>query len=125
MEKLNAVLDWRDLAGPTNSEKAKESAPSRYFRDYNFSIRALFGTDSTHNAVHGSDSIISAEREITLLFGPMAARLNSMISLPGSAVVSRSPSGDALNKEAETPAEAAVAPGPDSAQEAKPATPAA
>jgi hypothetical protein len=32
------------------------------------SIRALFGTDGLHNAVHGSDCLISAEREIGLLF---------------------------------------------------------
>ena len=64
------------------------------------SIRALYGTDATKNAVHGSDSIISSEREITFLFGPMAARFKPLISLPGSAAVSRSPSGDALNKEA-------------------------
>ena len=29
LEKLNAVLDWRDFAGPTNSEMAKKIAPSR------------------------------------------------------------------------------------------------
>ena len=60
------------------------------------SIRALFGTDGTKNAVHGSDSIVSAEREITLLFGEQAARLSQFISLPGSKVVSRAGSTDAL-----------------------------
>ncbi len=89
------------------------------------SIRALFGTDATRNAVHGSDSIISAEREITLLFGPMAARFKSMISLPGSAAVSRSPSGDSLNKEAGGTDAQPANPGPDGVQEAKPATSAA
>lgn len=33
------------------------------------SVRALFGTDGSKNATHGSDSVQSAEREIQLLFG--------------------------------------------------------
>lgn len=33
-----------------------------------YSIRALFGTDGSHNATHGSDSPVSAEREIALIF---------------------------------------------------------
>ena len=40
---------------------AKEEAPH--------SLRALFGTDGTQNAVHGSDSSLSAERELELFFG--------------------------------------------------------
>lgn len=32
------------------------------------SIRNLFGQDSNHNAIHGSDSTESARREISLLF---------------------------------------------------------
>jgi hypothetical protein len=61
LEKENAVGAWRELAGPTNSVKAKEIAPN--------SIRALFGTDGSQNAVHGSDSPISSEREIQIIFG--------------------------------------------------------
>lgn len=61
---------------------------------------------------------------MTLLFGPMAARMTSFISLPGSAIVSRSGSAEALNK-LETDKEAQpAAPGPAATQEAKPATPA-
>lgn len=33
-----------------------------------YSIRALFGTDGSHNATHGSDSQASAKREIALIF---------------------------------------------------------
>ena len=44
----SAVDKWRQLIGPTNTLKAKEEAPH--------SLRALFGTDGTKNAVHGSDS---------------------------------------------------------------------
>lgn len=32
------------------------------------SIRALYGTDGSHNAAHGSDSVENAQREIALLF---------------------------------------------------------
>lgn len=30
LEKDNAIKAWRDLAGPTNTEKARELAPNRY-----------------------------------------------------------------------------------------------
>ncbi len=58
----SAVEKWRALIGPTNSLTARTSAPN--------SIRALFGTDGSKNAVHGSDSGISAAREIEFVFGP-------------------------------------------------------
>ncbi|KAJ3051896.1 thioredoxin domain-containing protein 6 [Rhizophlyctis rosea] len=61
LEKDNAILEWRQVAGPTNSEKAREEAPN--------SIRALYGTNGSQNAVHGSDSPASAERELKLIFG--------------------------------------------------------
>lgn len=57
-----AVEKWRALIGPTNTLAAKGSAPN--------SIRALFGTDATKNAVHGSDSSVSAARELNYVFGP-------------------------------------------------------
>jgi len=58
----DAIKSWRELIGPTNSEKARKEAPK--------SIRALYGTDGTKNAVHGSDSIENANRELDLFFGP-------------------------------------------------------
>ncbi|KAL9553745.1 hypothetical protein MBANPS3_003141 [Mucor bainieri] len=61
LEKQDAVQAWRHLMGPTNSNKARDVEPN--------SIRALFGTDGSHNAAHGSDSQASAEREIALIFG--------------------------------------------------------
>ncbi|KAJ1560341.1 Thioredoxin domain-containing protein 3, partial [Cladochytrium tenue] len=61
LEKEGAVAAWRALAGPTNSVKARETAPE--------SVRAQFGTDGSHNAVHGSDSSASAAREIAVVFG--------------------------------------------------------
>eukprot|EP00490_Sorites_sp_Unknown_P030311 CAMPEP_0114657082 /NCGR_PEP_ID=MMETSP0191-20121206/13323_1 /TAXON_ID=126664 /ORGANISM="Sorites sp." /LENGTH=71 /DNA_ID=CAMNT_0001875611 /DNA_START=334 /DNA_END=549 /DNA_ORIENTATION=+ len=61
LEKDNAINEWRQLMGPTNAEKAKETDPT--------SIRAKFGTNIEQNAVHGSDSAKSAKREIDLIFG--------------------------------------------------------
>lgn len=48
----DAVSNWRKLIGPTDSIKAKKEAPN--------TLRALFGTDGTKNACHGSDSAASA-----------------------------------------------------------------
>jgi len=56
----NAVQNWRDLIGPTNSKKARETQKD--------SIRAKYGADEQCNAVHGSDSPSSAEREIRFFF---------------------------------------------------------
>ena len=62
LERPNAILAWRAMLGPTNTEKAKEEAPG--------SLRALFGTDGTKNAAHGSDSPESAARELGIMFPP-------------------------------------------------------
>lgn len=48
-------------AGPTDSNAARQQAPS--------SIRALFGTDGTCNAAHGSDSLQNAATELAFFFG--------------------------------------------------------
>lgn len=50
----DAVQKWRKLIGPTNSFKAKEEDPK--------SLRALYGSDETRNAVHGAASPSDAER---------------------------------------------------------------
>ena len=46
---------WREAIGPTNTLTAKAEAPQ--------SLRSLFGTDGTKNAVHGSDTLGSYKRE--------------------------------------------------------------
>ena len=46
--------------GATNPENAKRESPK--------SLRASYGTSITKNAVHGSDSIDSAERELGFFF---------------------------------------------------------
>ncbi len=57
----DAVNRWRNMMGPTDSQKAKEQGPHL--------LRARFGSDGTRNAVHGSDSAASAQREISFFFG--------------------------------------------------------
>ena len=59
----DAVEKWHNLIGPTNSLTARASAPN--------TIRALFGTDSMRNAVHGSSSTHDALREIEFVFEPL------------------------------------------------------
>ncbi len=55
--KENAVEDFRKLIGATDPAKAAEGT-----------IRKLFATSKSHNAVHGSDSDASAERESAFFF---------------------------------------------------------
>lgn len=60
LEHDNAVVKWRSLIGPTDPERAQREQPN--------SIRAMFGSNTTQNCVHGSDSLVTAEREIRILF---------------------------------------------------------
>ena len=62
LEKPGAIKSWREMMGPTNADKARETAPK--------SLRALYGAvnNSTKNATHGSDSFISASREAKFWF---------------------------------------------------------
>lgn len=61
MTGCNVVKKWREILGPTNSVEAR--------RDFPNSIRAQFGTNSTRNACHSSDSPEEAKREMELCFG--------------------------------------------------------
>ncbi|ONK66077.1 uncharacterized protein A4U43_C06F3920 [Asparagus officinalis] len=70
LEKLNAIFDWRNLIGPTDSRKAKVSHQN--------SIRAICGLDSERNCVHGSDSPQSAAREISFFFGEISGDAGSI-----------------------------------------------
>ena len=58
LEKDNAIADFRTFIGATDPKKA---APN--------TVRKKFGTDISHNAIHGSDAPESAAREIGLIFG--------------------------------------------------------
>lgn len=55
----NAVIKHRDLMGATNPKEAAVGT-----------IRADFADSIDANAVHGSDSVASAEREIAYFFEP-------------------------------------------------------
>ena len=57
----DAITKWRQIIGPTNKEVALETAPE--------SLRALYARSTTENLCHGSDSVESAVRELTLVFG--------------------------------------------------------
>jgi len=57
LEKINAIEAWRELMGTTDPKDAKEGT-----------LRKQFGTDLGRNAVHGSDSQKSAQREIPFFF---------------------------------------------------------
>ena len=60
LAKPDAIQEWRDIMGPTNAIRAKQEAPQ--------SLRAKYGHDQTRNGLHGSDSYLSAEREIKFIF---------------------------------------------------------
>ncbi len=57
LEKKNAVADWRTLIGSTDPAQANVGT-----------IRKMFADSKSANAVHGSDSDKSAERELRLFF---------------------------------------------------------
>ncbi|PAA85954.1 hypothetical protein BOX15_Mlig014025g2 [Macrostomum lignano] len=60
LAKDQAISSWRELIGPTNSLIAKQTHPD--------CLRAKYGTDDQQNALHGSDSFTTAEKEIRFFF---------------------------------------------------------
>ncbi|SFE90972.1 nucleoside-diphosphate kinase [Thermophagus xiamenensis] len=60
LEKENAVQDFRKLIGATDPKEAAEGT-----------IRKMFAKDKGHNAIHGSDSDASAEREARFFFNEL------------------------------------------------------
>jgi len=58
--KDKGISYWRELIGPTNTIKARQTHPE--------CLRALYGTDDQRNALHGSDSFTSAQREVRFFF---------------------------------------------------------
>ena len=57
LKRKDACLYLREIMGATDPKQAKPST-----------IRALFGESVEKNAIHGSDSLISARREMALFF---------------------------------------------------------
>ncbi|MBN3297348.1 nucleoside diphosphate kinase homolog 5 [Amia ocellicauda] len=60
LAREQAIAHWKSLIGPANSTKARETHPE--------SLRAIYGTSDLRNAVHGSESFSTAEREIQFMF---------------------------------------------------------
>lgn len=57
LEKENAVADFRTLIGSTDPLQAAAGT-----------IRQLFGVSISENAIHGSDSVDNAKKEIAFFF---------------------------------------------------------
>ena len=57
LERENAVLEWREVMGATNPEKADAGT-----------IRKLFGASIERNASHGSDASETARAELAFFF---------------------------------------------------------
>ncbi len=68
---------WRELIGPFDPEEARNVYP--------MSIRALFGTSKVRNAVHGSDTVDAATRELQIAF-PNMVNLSRRSSMQGSSL---------------------------------------
>ena len=58
--KKNAIKEWLSLIGPEEVEIAQKNSPN--------SLRAIFGSNSLKNAVHGSLTSSDAKRESSLIF---------------------------------------------------------
>ena len=56
LESQNAVAYYREVMGETNPENAEDDT-----------IRKLYGSNIQCNAVHGSDSLENADKEISFL----------------------------------------------------------
>lgn len=56
----NAIINWRNIMGPTKVYKGIYSHPK--------CIRSLFGISDTRNVCHGADSELAVKREIELFF---------------------------------------------------------
>ncbi|XP_068186203.1 thioredoxin domain-containing protein 6 isoform X2 [Antennarius striatus] len=56
----NVVPAWREFIGPADMEEAKREKPE--------SLRAQYGTQTLFNAIHGSENIDQASRELAFFF---------------------------------------------------------
>ncbi|AWP19956.1 hypothetical protein SMAX5B_008208 [Scophthalmus maximus] len=65
LAREDGIRHWRELMGPTKVFRARYSSPA--------SIRAQFGLTDTRNTTHGSDSVESAQREISFFFPDFCA----------------------------------------------------
>ncbi|KAJ2501099.1 hypothetical protein GGH96_002230 [Coemansia sp. RSA 1972] len=72
----DAVRGWRMMIGPSDADTARQQVPQ--------SIRAMLGAGGRQNAVHGSDSVEAAHREIGLFFFP---RIQPELDEPAASAV--------------------------------------
>ena len=56
----HAITRWHEVIGPEDSEEARAKAPS--------SLRACYGKDRVHNALHGSADQEAAQKELDFFF---------------------------------------------------------
>lgn len=74
LERAGAVAAWQELMGPADPAAAVAADEAAHpLDDSGWCLRALFGTDATRNAVHGSDTPADAEREARFFFPPPGA----------------------------------------------------
>ncbi|XP_043931813.1 thioredoxin domain-containing protein 6-like [Protopterus annectens] len=59
-ENDDVIPAWREFIGPTDVEVAKKEKPE--------SLRAQYGTETMFNAVHGSDNMDQASKELAFFF---------------------------------------------------------
>ncbi|KAH0949491.1 hypothetical protein HN011_005755 [Eciton burchellii] len=64
----NAIARWQELAGPEDSECARSTMAS--------SLRARYGKDEIHNAVHGSENCEAAMQELQYFFPNLKNKCN-------------------------------------------------
>lgn len=96
LEKEDGIAAWRAMMGPTNSLRARDEAEAAHpLNEELWALRALFGSDGTRNATHGSDSVFSAAREIAFFFPEKEVRQTS-VALAWPSVTASSGSCDAI-----------------------------
>lgn len=81
LRKDNAVRDFKELCGPPDSNKARETHPR--------SIRALYGLDIIRNAIHCSSSAETAFAEADTVFTGFCVGVQSLMFMIKPDAVSR------------------------------------
>ena len=91
LEREDAIAEWRALMGPTNTFKAQDAAAAEHpVNEENWPLRALFGTDGTRNATHGSDAPWTAMRELEFYFPTTAPWQRAVVAITPDAMEAQS-----------------------------------